>query len=72
MDALPTVPVELLCTLWQAEMAALARSGSQCGMSVGTPLTAKLLRQRQAEKPLECIGLEQQHVAFMVDLSLAT
>lgn len=68
MDALPTVPVELLCTRWQAEMAVLARSGSQRG----TPLTAKLLRQRQAEKPLECVGLEQQHVVFMIDLSLAT
>lgn len=49
-------------------MAALAHSSSRRGMSVGTPLTAKLLQDRQAAKPLECIGLEQQHVLFMIDL----
>lgn len=72
MDVFPTVPVELLCILWQAEMAALAHSSSQRGMSVGTPLTAKLLRERQAEKPLKCIGLEQRRILFMIDLSPVT
>lgn len=72
MDVLPTVLVELLCILWQAELAALAHSSSRHGMSGGTPLTAKLLQDRQTGKPLECIGLEQRHVLFMIGLSLVT
>lgn len=72
MDVLPTVPAELLCILCQAEMAALAHSSSWQGMSADTPLTAKLLQERQAKKLLECIGLERQHILFMIDLSLVT
>lgn len=36
MDVLPAVRVELLCILWQAELAALAHSSSQRGMSRST------------------------------------
>lgn len=74
MDMLPAVCVELLCILWQAGMAALAHSSSSSrrGMSAETPLTAKLLRERQAGKALKCVGLEQKHILFMIDLFLAT
>lgn len=75
MDVLPAVRVELLCILWQAGMAALAHSSSSSsrrGMSAETPLTAKLLRERQAGKALKCVGLEQKHILFMIDLFLAT